>query len=200
VSTCYGCGLRITGVDGSLEAATAEEWGSGALAGFGGDDTSGAPVYCDSNGQLRTVPEHTSDTFDGAASQASTSIADGAAVTGATTTVTVNNPSALRAANLIGVAGVIEQLEWDGANSTWVSSVDMTRNGVPFVALSGQYRPEGDPDFPGSFYWSPEASFVDSLAAGASVTYVSTCAVDAASGTAGAFTSRVSIRGLVVTQ
>lgn len=199
MSTCYGCGLRINGVDGSLEVATAEEWGAGALADFGGDDTAGAPVYCDSNGQLRTVPEHTSDTFDGATSLGSTSIPDGAAVTGATTSVTVNNPSAVRAANLMGVAGVIEQLEWDGANSTWNVSLDMTRNGVPFVALSGQYRPEGSPDFPGSFYWSPEASFVDSLAAGASVGYVSTCSVDAASGTAGSFTSRVSIRGLVVT-
>lgn len=199
MATCIGCGLRINGVDGSEEVATAEDWGTGALAGYGSDDTAGAPVYCDSNGQLRTVPEHTSDTFEGGTSLGSTTITDGAAVTGATTTVVVNNPSVNRAANILGLAGAIEQLDWATANATWAVGLGMTRNGVPFVALSGSYRIEGDPAFPGSFYWSPEASFVDSIGAAVTVTYVATCTVDAASGTSGSFISRASVRGLVVT-
>jgi microcystin-dependent protein len=52
-------GLGLVG-DGSgtapLQAATAGAWGDGTLAGFGTQSTQGAPVYADSNGQLRTTP------------------------------------------------------------------------------------------------------------------------------------------------
>lgn len=200
MATCYGCGLRINGVDDSLEVATAEEWGAGALAGFGSDDTSGAPVYCDSNGQLRTVPEHTSDTFEAAGSQGSQAISSGGAVTGANTTVTVNNPSALRAANVIGSASVIEQLDFANGDPSFAPELAVSRNAVPLYAVTGLFTIPGDNALPSSFWWTYDASIVDSIAAGASVTYVAECSVDATLGTSGSIASAVSIRGLVVTQ
>jgi len=52
-------GVGLVG-DGSgtapLRPSTAGTWGSGSLAGFGQQSTSGAPVYADANGQLRTTP------------------------------------------------------------------------------------------------------------------------------------------------
>lgn len=197
--TCYGCGLRVSGVDDSLEVATAEDWGGGLLAGYGGDDTAGAPVYCDSNGQLRTVPEHTSDIFDSGASQGSTVIGDGQDVNGATTSVTVNNPSSLRAANVMGTCGVIEQLNWANGDPSFAPNLEMTRNAVPFFQITGLFTFAGDNAIPSSFYWTQEGSFVDSLAASGSVTYVGSCSVDAGGGTSGSFISRVAVRGLVVT-
>lgn len=197
---CYGCGLRINGVDDSLEVATAEEFGSGVLAGFGSDSTVGSPVYCDANGQLRTAPEHTSDTFEASGSQGSTAIADGAAVSGATTSIVVNNPSTLRASSIFGSCGVIEQLDWNNGNTTFNPSLTMTRNGLGFFLLSGTVRIEGDSALPSQTWWQTEGSFVDSLAAGGSVTYAVSCAIDAAALTSGNFVSGVSARGLVVTQ
>lgn len=199
MAVCYGCGLRINGVDGSLEAATSEEWESGALAGFGSDSTSGAPVYCDANGQLRTVPEHTSDTFDAGASQGSTAIADGANVNGATTTIVVNNPSSIRAASIMGTVGVIEQMDWANGDPSFAPNLELTRNAVPFVQLTGLFTIAGDNATASSFWWTQEGSFVDAIAAGVTVTYVGSCSVDAGPGTAGNFVSRVAVRGLVVT-
>lgn len=200
MSTCYGCGLRINGVDDSLEVATSEEWGAGDLAGYGGDDTSGAPVYCDSNGQLRTVPEHTSTTFTAAGSQGSTAVGDGQNEDGASTQVVVNNPSAVRAASIVGSVSVIEQLDWANGDPSFAPQLNVLRNSVPLYSITGLFTIPGDPLIASSFWWTYSADLVDSVAAGASVIYDAGCSVDATAGTSGSFASAVSIRGLVVTQ
>lgn len=197
---CYGCGLRINGVDDSLEVATAEEFGAGDLAGFGSDSTVGSPVYCDANGQLRVAPGHTSDTFVSSGGQGSTALPDGGAATGATTTMVINNPSSLRAASVFGSASVIEQLGFPMGNVTFSPALDVTRNGVPIYAITGLFTFQGNPIYASSYWWTYDASFTDAIAAGGSVTYVATCSADVASGTSGDFSSAVGIRGLVVTQ
>lgn len=199
MSTCYGCGLRINGVDDSLEVATSEEWGAGALAGYGGDDTAGAPVYCDSNGQLRTVPEHTSTTFQASGSQGNTSIGSGQQEDGAACQVVVNNPSSLRAANIFGAVSVIEQLDWTNGDPSFAPRLNVLRNSVSLYSITGLFAISGDPVVASSFWWTYAADLVDSIAAGVSVIYDAGCSVDATLGTAGAFATAVSIRGLVVT-
>ncbi len=200
MATCYGCGLRINGVDDSLEVATSEEWGAGALAGYGGDDTSGAPVYCDTNGQLRTVPEHTSTTFQAAGSQGTTAVGDGQDEDGASVQVVVNNPSSLRAANIMAAISVIEQMDWDNGDASFAPQLNVLRNSVPLYSITGLFTIPGDPAFAMAFWWTYDASLVDSIAAGVSVIYDAGCSVDATGGTSGDFASAVSIRGLVVTQ
>lgn len=200
MATCYGCGLRINGVDDSLEVATSEEWGAGALAGYGSDDTAGAPVYCDSNGQLRTVPEHTSTTFQGGGSQGSTAVGDGQDEDGATVQVVVNNPSSLRAANIFATASVIEQMDWANGDPSFAPQLNVLRNSVPLYSITGLFTIPGDPGTASSFWWTYSADLVDSIAAGASVIYDAGCSVDATAGTSGSFSSGVSIRGIAVTQ
>lgn len=199
-TACYGCGLRINGVDDSLEVATAEDWGAGDAAGYGGDSTVGMPVYCDANGQLRTLPAHTSDTFEAGDSQGATAISNGAVVAGADVDLVVNNPSSLRAGSVFGTAGVILQMDWANGDPSFAPDLTMTRNAVPFLQLTGLFAIAGDNALASSFWWTQEGSFVDALAAGGSVTYHVGCSVDATDGTSGNFISRVSVRGLIATQ
>ncbi len=53
-----GCGLVLDGLS-ELGVQVSGNWGIGPL-GFACGDANGAPVYCDSAGSIRTVPEHTS--------------------------------------------------------------------------------------------------------------------------------------------
>lgn len=58
----YGCGLDQT-EDGTLVAATSSAWPPATLDGVAldGDESDGAPVYCEvGTGELRGAPEHTS--------------------------------------------------------------------------------------------------------------------------------------------
>lgn len=60
-SLTTGCGLSGEGTDTSpLVVATSGQWGESALP-YACPDTAGQPVYCDSNGQLRTVPARFQD-------------------------------------------------------------------------------------------------------------------------------------------
>jgi hypothetical protein len=60
----FGCGLRMD--DDELAAATsATDYGDLTTvggSGFDGDSFDGAAVYCDDDGELRTVPDHTART------------------------------------------------------------------------------------------------------------------------------------------
>ncbi|MDQ0376482.1 hypothetical protein [Amycolatopsis thermophila] len=52
-----GCGLDGAGTSAApLAVATSATWGDAALP-FPCDDTNGVPIYCDTNGQLRTAPD-----------------------------------------------------------------------------------------------------------------------------------------------
>ena len=53
---CVDCGIQVN-ADGTISVDTSTDWAS---LGFPGPDTGGSPIYCDSAGQIRTVPEHTS--------------------------------------------------------------------------------------------------------------------------------------------
>lgn len=91
----------------TLRANTAGTWGAGDLS-FTGSSINGASVYADVNGQLRTVPEHYSNIADSIAAWPATitpTQTGGTATASATqATITISNPSSLRASRLIGAA------------------------------------------------------------------------------------------------
>lgn len=101
--SCVGCGLfdPDDGVN-PVRVNTSGTFG-GAGLNFGGDDTVGAPIYCDETGRLRGPPEHDSST-----ETASSTVADGSGfnnsiVDGGTETITLTNPSALRSCSYLVV-------------------------------------------------------------------------------------------------
>lgn len=195
---CTGCGLRENGITGDLEVASSEDWGSGALASFGGDDTVGAPVYCDSAGQLRTVPEHTSSTGEASASIGSTPVGSGGTVYAADANLVFNNPSAVRAASLFVGWSVALGVTVTGAGNSWTNLVVATKNLGALFTLNGTQNPAN----PGaaSYVFNIVDHTVDTLAAGGTVTYDLDVGVTTAGGTTADFTSSAAIRVLAVTQ
>lgn len=185
-------------MSGDLEVATSEEWGSGALASFGADDTVGAPVYCDSNLQLRTVPEHTSSIGEAETTQGSTAVGAAATVNGPTATLVLNNPSAVRAASVMVAWSVAQRDDWADADSHWTDLFTALRNSLAYFTLPAAQAPNNAG--PMAFTGVPSVSTVDTIAAGGSVTYDLQSGVASGGDTSGVFTSTVAIRALVVTQ
>lgn len=194
---CIGAGLRENGVTGDLELASAEEWGSGDLAGYGGDDTVGMPIYTDSSGQVRTAPASTSSTGEASGSGSNT-VGDGATVAGATATLVLNNPSSVRAASIMAAWSVDNRVDWADADSQWSYTMVATKNAGAYFTLPAFQAPNNAG--PMAQVWQTSVNTVDTLAAGGSVTYVLQTGVQASGGTSGAFTSTAAIRALVVTQ
>lgn len=195
--SCLGCGLRENGVTSDLEVATSEEFGSGVLAGFGSDDTVGEPVYCDSAQQLRTAPGHTSSTGEDEASVGSQVVGAAATVNGATATLILNNPSAVRAASVMVAFSSLERFDWSDADSHWTSLFTALRNSLAYFTLPMFQAPNNA----GPMAWTqaPSVTTVDTIAAGGSVTYALQDGVTTAGDTSGNMTSTVAIRALAVT-
>lgn len=96
MSVCVGAGLTEDG--DNVVVATSGAWGSGVLSTFGGDDSVGAPIYCDADGKLRTVPDHGAAVANVSSSAGLGAAFDGTfTATGPTITATLRNPSAVRA-------------------------------------------------------------------------------------------------------
>lgn len=197
MANCAGCGLRMNGVTSDLEVATSEDFGSGDLAGFGGDDTVGASVYCDGAGQLRTAPAHTSSTGEASGSGSNT-VGDGATVAGGVATLVLNNPSSVRAASVMAAWSVDERVDWANADAQWSFTMVATRNGLSYFTLPAFQAPNNAG--PMAQVWQTSVNTVDTIAAGGTVTYELAGGVQASGGTSGAFTSAVAIRALAVTQ
>lgn len=196
---CIGCGLRENGVTSDLEVATSEEWGSGALAGFGGDDSVGADIYCDVGGQLRTVPEHTSSTGEGSAATGSTPVADGVTTYGAAATLVFNNPSSVRAVSVLVAWSIALGVTLANAAAQWTNLFVATRNSLSLFTLNGSQNPQNAAG-PAAYVYNIGENTMDAIAAGGSVTYDLNVGVTMAAGTSGSFTASASIRALAVTQ
>lgn len=198
-TACVGCGLRLNGVTGDLEVASAEEFGSGALSGFGGDDTVGAPTYCDGNGQIRTVPEHTSSIGEDTGSAGSTGVASATTTYAAQATLVLNNPSAIRAASVLVCWAAARGVTVGVVDAQWTDLFVATRNALALFTLNNTQSPRNAAQ-PAVFGSNPATQTVDTIAAGGSVTYVLDIGVTTAGGTTLDFTSSASIRALAVTQ
>lgn len=185
-------------MSGDLEVASSEEWGSGVLAGYGSDDTVGEPVYCDSNSQLRTAPAHTSSIGEDQASGGGGTVSDGATVNGATSTLVMNNPSAVRSASVMVEFSAAERVDWDAADSHWSFLFTVLRNSLAYFTLPAFQAPNNAG--PMAMTWLPCVCKVDTIAAGGTVTYELQDGVTASGGTAGAFSASTAIRALAVTQ
>ncbi len=194
---CTGCGLRENGVTGDLEVATSEEFGSGDQAGFGGDDTVGASVYCDGNGQLRTVPEHTSSTGEASGSAGSTGMGTSTTTYGAQATLVLNNPSSVRAASVFVSWSAALGITFANAIAQWTNLFVATRNLAGYFTLNGGQDPGNSAA--GSLVYNFGDNTVDSIAAGGSVTYHLDVGMATGSATTGSFTSSASIRAIAVT-
>lgn len=114
MAVCLGCGLREDYL-GQIEVATSSDWDTlVADEDWAGDSLSGAPIYCDQNGQLRTVPEHRSTSN---ALNVGSNV--GLAFSGSTEAVTnpvisyISNPSAVRYATMIVVYAAKFQFRCD---------------------------------------------------------------------------------------
>lgn len=189
--------MRENGVTGDLEVATSEEFGSGQLAGYGVDDSVGAPVYCDGAGQVRTVPEHTSSTAEVEETQGSTAVGVTSTVNGPTATLVVNNPSSVRACNVLVSWSVAQRDDWADADSSWTDLLTATRNGIGLFTLPAFQAPNNAG--PMAYTRTDSVQTLDSLPGAGTVTYLLQSGVTSGGDTTGVFTSSVAIRALVVT-
>lgn len=145
------------------------------------------------------MPEHTSATFEAGGSLGATALTDGPTYAGATTSVVVNNPSSVRGVSIAGTFGLLAHVSIGTGHYSLLPDLAVTRNAVPFSEVQALRTIPGDPGLAAEegIFW--DASLVDSIAAGASVTYAVSCSMTL-SGSTGSFTSSVSCRGIVVTQ
>lgn len=108
VPPAFGCGLR-TEEDGTLIAATLGAWPLADLSGadFGGAYTDAAGIFCDPDGNLRGLPDHTAIQVGATDTLLAPDLVDvGGTYTSATgATMTIANPSPAR--RLTGVAFVV---------------------------------------------------------------------------------------------
>lgn len=121
-----------------------------------------------------------------------------ATVNGATATLVMNNPSAVRAASVMIEFSASERFDWSDADSHWTSLFTALRNSLAYFTLP-QFQA---PNNAGAMAWTqvPSICTVDTIAAGGTNTYVLQDGVTTAGDTEGAFTSTVAIRAMAVTQ
>lgn len=191
--------MRENGVTSDLEVATSEEFGSGDLSDFGADDSVGASIYCDVNGQLRGHPEHTSSTGEGSASTGSTPVADGVTTYGVAASLVFNNPSSVRAVSVIVAWSIALGVTLANAAAQWTNLFVATRNALSLFTLNGTQNPQNAAG-PASYVYNIGENTMDTIAAAGSVTYDLNVGVTMAAGTSGSFTASASIRAFAATK
>lgn len=95
----FGCGLNTDG-DGALQVALTGSWPLDSLLNvpFEGDYTEASELFCDPDGNVRAMPEHTCDTVDTAETLVATTLLaiSGTYSSPASSVLTFTNPSPAR--------------------------------------------------------------------------------------------------------
>lgn len=169
-----------------LSVRTSGTWGSGSLNSFGADSTKGAPIYVDSNGDIRTVPTHTSNTAATSGSWGSTLVptqtANTQTVSANLASLVVNSMSLTRSASIImqGYLTFTTNTAVAGTGVEFQASTELLVNGS-FSGVGGSHHVNVTPATP--FLTGDGNVRTATIPAGSSVTFAVRARVTWRSGT-----------------
>lgn len=197
MGVCLGCGL-IQDISGTIyiDSRTNSDWSGDGWPSVPGASL-GAPVYCDAAGQLRLPPERASSAVGGGTGGAVGVGFNASAVDGHSRTITIANPSAVRACSYLVVVMVKMTVLINTALLAF--RINVSIDGGSPVTRQAEYW-----GVPGTGYsieqMLPEM-FSGTLAAGASRRIDIIPGIDASAGGAGTFTQQVvNHNAILVTQ
>lgn len=184
MTVCVGCGLIEDAGIVSIDAASV--WGGDGLV-FPGSDTGGVPVYCDSAGQLRLPPTHTTGTYSNRVGGAVAAGFSASSVDGHHRSLTIANPSSVRACSYLVI--VMCKLTVSVTTQNFAFRMNVAINGGSPVTRQAEYW-----GVPGTGYaieqLMPEM-FSGQLPAGESLNIEIIPGIDGSAGGAGTFTQQV---------
>lgn len=114
--------------------STSGTWGAGPLT-FGCANTNGAPIYVDSAGQIRTVPDHTAVQGGRNGLVTTQGTAGPGGYGGPTAASTINNPSPCRSM----VVGALFTMSWVMEGSGFCTDAEFSAN-LNAITYSGSFR------------------------------------------------------------
>lgn len=170
----------------ALAVRTSGVWGASPLDVYGGTSTVGAPIYVDSNGEIRTVPTHTANVAGASGSWGSTLVptqtANAVSLSGNLASLVVNNLSAVRTAAIImqGYLTFTTNTAVAGAGIEFQAATELLVNGA-FAGVGGSHHVNVTPATP---FLSGDGNVrTATIAAGGSVTFAVRARVTWRSGT-----------------